>query len=730
MINQIIQALLTMSITGTILGVAFLLVKPIISTRIPKFAQYYSLLLIIVAFLIPFSLIITLPEKANNITTHTVNETVKQYIVPSDTELSQSDDVSNTSVPAESTNQTGQTSSDIAQTLSTTSIFLIIWLIGVVSYLMYNLWGYLSFVRNLKANSLGATSEEIAALAELSDSKRKPLLIKSSLAQTPMLIGIIKPTIILPNKSYSEISLKYILLHELTHHRRYDIIVKWLSVVANALHWFNPAVYLVRREIGKMCELACDEAVIRNSDINSKQEYGNTIISVAAERKLPKTVLSTTMNEDKKVLKERLGSIKTSKKTTKTKVVISAVLLVAVLCTAVILGASVNKKDDSWAKQFPSDLAANGFLSKKIVDALPRFEKNKGSDGQPSYYWSDWDDEKKDVIHKIEMTEQDDVLIAYQYKSYYFDVPNLDSSLSKDEGANMVEKFAEKYIPDYETLSFRNEPSNHTLYDPKHVELWFADRDDKHYTVAVDLDMGAVISYEMYESESATIETGIYRLKSEPKDLGLTIKDNESYEFANLFMSYHPPKGNYRIDGNELVLLDSDINRYHFEVKGNSLVYSEATSYIENEMKPPFDQLEDGMVFVLDDESSTASYTYLENFPDVIDIVSYVNQNPESINILYSSKNEIGFSFLEPIDTDETANTTIKYAKLLESQGYELTGYDATISSTIELKSEKYIIKITSISDLDEYKKVHTEVKNIDKITDTENVLFQLEKVK
>ncbi|KPU42921.1 regulatory protein BlaR1 [Oxobacter pfennigii] len=171
-----------------------------------------------------------------------------------------------------------------------------------------------------------------------------PRLYRNTLAPTPMLIGMLRPVILLPDREYSEIQLQNILLHELTHLRRHDLIVKWLSVLEGELHWFNPVVYLVRREIDRACELACDGAVIKCLDTVGRQNYGDTLIAMVAEAKTPKTVLSTTMCEEKKALKERLGAIMKSKNFTRKVLIFSSVFFAATLFTTVLLGASGMQK--------------------------------------------------------------------------------------------------------------------------------------------------------------------------------------------------------------------------------------------------------------------------------------------------------------------------------------------------------------------------------------------------
>ncbi len=67
--------------------------------------------------------------------------------------------------------------------------------------------------------------------------------------------------------------------HEITHMKRRDIFIKWLLIFAGAMHWFNPLVYYVRREMNKACELACDESVIKKFDMSEMQQYGDTLIA-------------------------------------------------------------------------------------------------------------------------------------------------------------------------------------------------------------------------------------------------------------------------------------------------------------------------------------------------------------------------------------------------------------------------------------------------------------------
>ncbi|MCL2589088.1 MAG: M56 family metallopeptidase, partial [Oscillospiraceae bacterium] len=219
------------------------------------------------------------------------------------------------------------------------TVFMALYLPIAGLVLLYSLFGYARFVKKLRRSSSVPHPSRYDMLAILAGGKRTPGLIISEYAATPMLIGVFRPTIVLPKKAYSNEQLQSILLHELAHMRRFDVLVKWLTLLACAVHWFNPLVWVARREIDRACELSCDETVISGLDTYGKQHYGDTLISVASNKKIPLPVLSTTMCAEKRALKERLSAIMKNKKHTKLTVLISVILFLAVTLTACAVAA-------------------------------------------------------------------------------------------------------------------------------------------------------------------------------------------------------------------------------------------------------------------------------------------------------------------------------------------------------------------------------------------------------
>ena len=134
--------------------------------------------------------------------------------------------------------------------------------------------------------------------------KGKLRLLSNNIIKTPMLAGLFKTFLILPEVEMSERELKVILKHELTHFKRHDLWVKSLTLVANAIHWFNPAAYRLTKNIDTFCELSCDEQVVSDMNREERQFYGETILNVLCRVVNQHSGMYATLAESKKELKE------------------------------------------------------------------------------------------------------------------------------------------------------------------------------------------------------------------------------------------------------------------------------------------------------------------------------------------------------------------------------------------------------------------------------------------
>lgn len=122
---------------------------------------------------------------------------------------------------------------------------------------------------------------------------------------TPMLLGVQRPCIVLPDRETGREELFCTLLHELIHYRRRDFLCRWLAGTAACLHWWNPLARRLEREMNHACELACDEAVLRLLRPGDRRLYGEVLLRAAAGSVSPALPLS----QGGKLLRDRLQAI-------------------------------------------------------------------------------------------------------------------------------------------------------------------------------------------------------------------------------------------------------------------------------------------------------------------------------------------------------------------------------------------------------------------------------------
>ena len=158
------------------------------------------------------------------------------------------------------------------------------------------------------------------------------------LVTSPTLWFGLRPAIVLPRGVEAD-RLEDILSHELTHAKRHDLLYKWLAAAVTSLHWFNPLMAVVRRQISHACELDCDEAVTRTMDGSARRHYGETLLALAARPPRGMGVLATTLCEEKEQLKERLVTMMKGRKQGPAALAATLALAIALTGCAAISGA-------------------------------------------------------------------------------------------------------------------------------------------------------------------------------------------------------------------------------------------------------------------------------------------------------------------------------------------------------------------------------------------------------
>lgn len=341
--NNVLKVFLSMSLSGSLLILILFSCKQIFKDKISRQWQYYIWLIVIMRLLLPFTpetnLMGTIFQTFDNTTYHT-----EKYPPAQQNQDILNDDKNTPTINNERSNQkyinkmelftSNQAVQDII-TLLVNNIW-IIWLVIALILFIRKITIYQSFVRYIKAGQAPVSDTELldrlAILGSQIRIKRAIELCINPLISSPLLIGFFRPCIVLPRVDIAEKDFQYIVLHELTHYRRFDMLYKWLVQITVCLHWFNPLVYLMGKEINKACEFACDEAIVKKLDSSNVQDYGKTLLnSIATVGKYKESLASVTLSESKKLLKERLGAIMNFRK--KSNLVVFFTIVITVLFT-------------------------------------------------------------------------------------------------------------------------------------------------------------------------------------------------------------------------------------------------------------------------------------------------------------------------------------------------------------------------------------------------------------
>ena len=215
------------------------------------------------------------------------------------------------------------------------TVLMWIWALTAIVFILFCLTGYLSFSQKLK-KSAGEVTDPVVRNTFLKLCEQMGLepdriaLVWSSEISLPCAYGYIRPRICLPERKMEEQELRCLLKHELYHIRQHDLWYKLLFLIVNALYWFHPLVYLMRREAYNDMECRCDELVIKDTGPYGKKTYAQVLLSAVSYAEQPGGAFSTGFSENRKSLEGRLRNVMNGRKKrlgTAVAAAIAAVLL-------------------------------------------------------------------------------------------------------------------------------------------------------------------------------------------------------------------------------------------------------------------------------------------------------------------------------------------------------------------------------------------------------------------
>jgi beta-lactamase regulating signal transducer with metallopeptidase domain len=220
------------------------------------------------------------------------------------------------------------------------------WLLGVLSLSLYHVMGWrrTTQLARLETQELDAPwQERFRRLCSRLGLARQVRFLQSTVARAPCVVGWLRPTVLVPVSALTGLSvsqLELILVHELAHIRRYDVLVNYLQTVVETLLFHNPAVWWISRQIRMEREHCCDD--LATEICGNRLMYARALVNL---EQLRRTNPSLSMAADGGSLMNRIRRL-AGKPLHRSKPVIG---LLNILSLALLLGAGMMTLDSHTA---------------------------------------------------------------------------------------------------------------------------------------------------------------------------------------------------------------------------------------------------------------------------------------------------------------------------------------------------------------------------------------------
>lgn len=344
MMAELVGRLVHLSLTASAVLLPLLLLSTLIQKRYTAKTCYVLWLALAVWLLLPVDW--SLPEPAVTIT---VPEVPQVWAAPAEP----------VSAPVVAGTEEGVPEQVQTALPTPEQILAGIWLAGALGLLLWHGTGYLLARRRLRAGSWEEPEDQVLLASLWKGEHGAPEVLRTADAAAPLSLGLFRPLVFLPAGLGEEES-AMVLSHELAHVRRQDLWYKFLLLLVNAAHWFNPLVWWTCRQAGRNLEYCCDDAVVAGRDAAFRYDYGQILLRYAAHSAgIP--LYATRLSSGGRQMKGRLMNLFLKKKT--------GVMLVAVaLCAAVAVGSLVTVQSAQAETPMTAQEALNALAQSVAIN--------------------------------------------------------------------------------------------------------------------------------------------------------------------------------------------------------------------------------------------------------------------------------------------------------------------------------------------------------------------------
>ena len=270
---------ITLTMSAVIL--LLLLLGPILARRYAIRWRYWAWLAVAVRLLIPINF--SLPEAPVQLETppdRVVYTAPPAVTTPSPVSTAPAPVTGAPAQPAVTQpEEAASTPQPVFRSLTLSQVLFWVWLTGALLLLLWHIIGYLRFQGYLRRWSKPMEPPRFLPNLTRELGLAQPVhLLTCPGVKGPMMTGLFRPTVILPDEVPPREDLWFILRHELTHFKRRDILYKTLLLCANLIHWFNPLTWVLLRAAESDLERCCDDDVVNGLPAHDRARYGQVIL--------------------------------------------------------------------------------------------------------------------------------------------------------------------------------------------------------------------------------------------------------------------------------------------------------------------------------------------------------------------------------------------------------------------------------------------------------------------
>ncbi len=528
--EKMILSLFELSLGASIVIVLMQLVAPLAGKKLSAKWRYWIWIALALRLLLPFDLELAAPAMTVEIPESFVSQEIilpeseiQMEIVPAVPEESDEDDII---LEVETIAPVINEETKTLWNPSPLQLVGIVWILGAVGTLIYQSFSYYRYLAKLRPWKQSVEDKELLNLYEELcidlGLTNIPQLFRNRSIQSPMLIGILKPAIILPEMTYGEDDYIVILSHELNHYKRHDLWYKIVVLAALCVHWFNPMVWLMVREANNDLEISCDEAVVKTSSNDDRAQYCEAILRIMCRGKGSYTMLSTGVNGGKKVLQRRFTAVLNDKPGK--GIFMGAIALCMVFLSGTFVGCQVAERSEANA-----EIPVASVEDEKPKDEAT--EENEQGEAEPK------DDHSFDIYYKEkEVNVEDEIVKAV----FYAMLRDLEEIRDPKYDTNAADSFTVVWDNNSESISYQlyaDKENNRTLV--KSEDEWY-ETDANYYDSLVFYVTEPETENQQPAAQpqtSITVEQGSLKSREPFKQNfnGLDVHSSEYYQTINYY---------------------------------------------------------------------------------------------------------------------------------------------------------------------------------------------------